>query len=74
MARCCFACGKKTGTNPNIADTRDDQIVFVGMECYRRIVAAGDAGYQPERGGPRLWTIPKGLTQAEIHRIYTSAR
>ncbi len=41
------------------ADTRDDQIVVVGAECHRRIVAAGEAGYQPRLGGPRLYALPR---------------
>lgn len=51
----CFACGRALGKSPAIADTRDGQMVYVGRECYRLIAAAGEAGYQPQRGGPRLW-------------------
>lgn len=53
----CFACGRAVGQSPKMADTRDDQIVFVGRECYKLIVAAGADGYQPPTGGPRLWLV-----------------
>ena len=53
----CFACGRKTGKNPRVADTHEDQSVFVGSECYKLIRAAGDEGYQPPLGGPRLWLL-----------------
>jgi len=55
----CFACGRKLGNRPAaMADTRDAQTVFVGSECFRLITTAGDAGYQPPKGGPRLWIMP----------------
>lgn len=54
----CFACGRViTAEPPPMADTRDGQLVYVGPECMRRIVTAGDEGYQPPKGGPRLWTL-----------------
>ena len=55
----CFACNRPlAGRKQHVVDTRDAQIVFVGAECYRLIRAAGKAGYQPPKGGPRLWEIP----------------
>lgn len=51
----CFACDRKLGKNPKMADTRDGQTVFVGTECFKLIEQAGDEGYQPPTGGPRLW-------------------
>lgn len=54
----CFACGRPLGRNPRMADTRDEQMVYVGCECWKLIRAAGEAGYQPPRGGPRLF-VPK---------------
>lgn len=51
----CFACGRKTGKTPQLVDTRDDQLVYVGSECFKLIKAAGEGGYQPPKGGPRLW-------------------
>lgn len=54
----CFVCGKALPAGGrHLADTRDGQTVFVGPECFRKIVKAGDGGYQPEKGGPRLWTV-----------------
>lgn len=53
----CFACGRKLGKTPHGVDTHEDQWVSVGTECYKLIVAAGDAGYQPPKGGPRLWKL-----------------
>lgn len=53
----CFACGKPLDQNRLKADTRDSQIVFVGPDCHRRIVTAGEIGYQPPKGGPRLYPM-----------------
>lgn len=52
----CFACGRRLG-KAKLVDTRDGQAVYVGPECYERVLAAGDKGYQPARGGPRLWQL-----------------
>jgi len=54
----CFACGRRLGRYPTLVDTRDDQRVFVGRECAIEIERAGEAGWQPPKGGPRLWPIP----------------
>lgn len=70
----CFACDKLLGKNPNLVDTRDAQTVYVGAECFKLIKRAGEAGYQPPKGGPRLWLIPKGLTQQEIDNLHKKAR
>ncbi len=51
----CFACGQRLRKPPAFADTRDDQVVWIGPECLRHVQAAGAAGYQPPKGGPRLW-------------------
>jgi hypothetical protein len=52
----CFACGKSLNwDNHATVDTRDDQFVSVGPECFRKIKVAGEQGYQPPLGGPRLW-------------------
>lgn len=40
-----------------MADTRDAQIVFVGSECFKIIEKAGEAGYQPPKGGPKLYEV-----------------
>ncbi len=55
----CFACGKKLGKNPKEVDTRDDQVAFVGDGCYKLIKQSGEEGYQPPKGGPRLYPLPK---------------
>ena len=56
---CCFACGKAiTRFPPAIVDTRDGQTVYVGPECFQHVKRAGDVGYQPPLGGPRLWLLP----------------
>lgn len=53
----CFACNRQLKGTPRIADTRDCQTVFVGPECYKAIRSAGETGYQPPLGGPRLWPL-----------------
>jgi hypothetical protein len=57
--RKCFACGRKLGSNPYPVDTRDDQWVYVGSECYKLIMRAGLEGYQPPLGGPRLYVLTR---------------
>ena len=56
----CFACNRIISTTTRIVDTRDNQLVFVGADCYKRIAAAREAGYQPPQGGPRLYLANKG--------------
>lgn len=70
----CFACDKRLGQIPHVADTRDDQFVLVGSECYKRIKAAGESGYQPPKGGPRLYLIQRGLSQDKLAEINRRAR
>lgn len=53
----CFACDKPLGKSPALVDTRDAQTVYVGSECFKKIRAAGDSGYQPPLGGPRLYLL-----------------
>lgn len=50
----CFACNKPL-KEARHAQTSDDQNVYVGRECSRRISAMGIHGYQPPLGGPRLY-------------------
>lgn len=57
MSEKCFACDRPLGKNPRLVDTRDGQKVYVGSECAKLVDDAGDAGYQPPRGGPRLWPL-----------------
>lgn len=51
----CYACGKPIKHAGYPVDTLDEQVVDVGPECFRKIKAAGAAGYQPPLGGPRLF-------------------
>lgn len=53
----CFACGRKLGKSPKLVDTRDGQLVYVGSECFKLVVAMGEDGYRPLSGGPRLYLI-----------------
>lgn len=66
MSRC-YACDRKLGANPYVADTRDDQFVYVGSECFKYIRQSGEMGYQPPKGGPRLYLIPRQSTPAQLH-------
>jgi hypothetical protein len=52
----CFACDRPL-KGKHLVDTRDDQTVFVGPDCFKRVKAAGDAGWQPPKGGPRLYPV-----------------
>lgn len=57
MKEKCFACGRRLGKYPILVDTRDDQTVYVGRECAKLVAAAGERGYQPPKGGPRLFPL-----------------
>jgi hypothetical protein len=35
----------------------DEQTVFVGPDCFKRVESGGSKGYQPPLGGPRLFII-----------------
>lgn len=61
MSDKCFACDRKLGKSPMLVDTHDDQFVYVGRDCGRLITAAGESGYQPPKGGPRLYPLPLRL-------------
>lgn len=52
----CFCCGKamRAGRATTVY-CDDDQAPWVGVDCARKVEAAGPAGYQPPQGGPRLW-------------------
>ena len=52
----CFACDKLMKRRFE-ADTRDGQIVHGGPDGHKRLMAAGEAGDQPPKGGPRLYHI-----------------
>ena len=70
----CFACGRKLGRNPALVDTRDGQTAHVGAECFRLVKAAGETGYQPPLGGPRLYLIATGLSQLELSDLHRRCR
>jgi len=53
----CFACDRPMKSRKFLIDTRDDQDAFVGPECFKHIVKAGETGYQPPLGGPRLYLL-----------------
>lgn len=57
----CFACGKpmRHESHQHEVDTRDDQKVLVGPDCFKHVKRAGEAGYQPPTGGPRLYLLPE---------------
>jgi hypothetical protein len=53
----CYCCdkpfAKKTGAY--WVWTCDGQRQFAGPECFRKIKKAGTEGYQPPKGGPRMF-------------------
>lgn len=51
----CFACDRKLGKKPKLVSTRDNQDVYLGSECFKLIVKAGNLGWQPPKGGPKLY-------------------
>lgn len=53
----CFACRKRMRGLGYLVGCKDDQTVFVGAECFREIKKAGTDGYQPPKGGPRLYLV-----------------
>lgn len=52
----CYACDRRIGTG-TVVYTSDDgqQQQLVGSECYVHVKDAGAAGWQPPKGGPRLF-------------------
>jgi hypothetical protein len=55
----CFACGRVLSGSYNVVDTHEDQCVRVGLDCGRKIIRSGAVGYQPPKGGPRLFPMTK---------------
>lgn len=53
----CFCCGRKKDKAMNLVDTRDGQTVFVGSTCFKKIKAAGEAGYPIKGLTLRLYEI-----------------
>jgi hypothetical protein len=52
----CYACDRKLGKSPKLVDTRDDQLVYAGSECFKQIIKNKN-GWQPPKGGPKLYLI-----------------
>lgn len=61
MPERCFACDRLLSTRkpPVRVDTRDDQTVYVGPECAKHVLKAGPDGWQPPKGGPKLYPLPR---------------
>lgn len=57
----CFACGRRLGRKPYLADTRDGQTAYVGSECAKKIIAAGETGWRPPNSGPRLFLLKQPM-------------
>ncbi len=63
----CFCCGKPfSGRVRHLADTGEDQVVFVGSDCARFIAAACNDGYRrPKQAGPALYPF-RGKCEVEF--------
>jgi len=59
MTERCFACGRLLRELANMVITEDNaQTVSVGRDCYAKVRALDRCGgYQPPKGGPRLFLI-----------------
>lgn len=55
----CFACSRKLSASkaPCVVTCMDEQTAYVGPECFRHVASAGLGGWQPSKGGPRLYTV-----------------
>lgn len=51
----CFACDRPVRQSPCEAVTIDGQTVRLGLDCFARVKASRETGYQPPGGGPRLY-------------------
>lgn len=52
----CFACGRSLKNVFQFpCKTSDGQRVVVGPECYKNVKTAGKEGWQPPKGGPKLF-------------------
>ena len=52
----CYACDKKLGSKPpHEVYTADGQMQWVGSECHQKIRKAKESGWQPSKGGPKLF-------------------
>jgi len=70
----CFACDKRLSRpqivflEDRLSDLRQYE-VHVGPECFARVEAAGAAGYQPPKGGPRLYMFADDARIAHLARL-----
>lgn len=55
--RYCFACDRPLKAGGYLVGCQDDQTVYVGALCLSQIKNAGKKGYQPPKGGPRLFLL-----------------
>jgi len=53
----CFACDRQIKGTPHVLTCIDEQTVHVGPCCFAKAENAGLDGYQPPKGGPRLYTL-----------------
>lgn len=53
----CFACDRQIKATAHVVTCTDEQIVYVGPCCFKKTANAGLEGYQPSKGGPRLYTL-----------------
>lgn len=54
----CYLCERPIYTTVHKVYTSDGQTQFAGEECYRMVRDSGLDGYQPPKGGPRVWYGP----------------
>jgi hypothetical protein len=66
MKQRCYACDRAMKAAGALVYTADDggQRQFVGPDCYLQVQAAGSAGFQPPKGGPRLYAERPSLDTA----------
>jgi hypothetical protein len=59
MSKRCFACARPLSDRrtdfPTVLTEDGAQRVFVGNDCFAKVLEARGDGYQPPLGGPRLF-------------------
>ena len=76
----CFSCDKPLLSdvdgllNARHVWTRDGQNPIVGFECYKRASAMTIHGYQPPKGGPRIYTTMLPLCDHPEHQDKSIAK
>ena len=53
----CYACGRDMRCAGFAVRTSDGQHQEVGKDCYQHVKRGAENGWQPRRGGPRLYTL-----------------